>query len=269
MKKENLLDNTIFIFMADHGPRFSSALRSTLQGKLEERMPMFSFLFPSWFAESYPEAYAAFQKNKDRLVTPFDIYNTLMAILNKEFTPTNVDHQASRSQSLFSVIPAGRSCPSASIAPHWCACQTWDSIDINDPKAKGAAEAVIKSINNFTQPYTQYCQRFSLASIDRALVAQTNKEVRKFIRSHQIHDGQPVLGWSTEGEDVQSGTDFVQVSILAEPGAAKFEASVKFDNATASYRVEVPEISSANKYGSQPACIENVNMNLRIYCICK
>ena len=59
---------------------------------------MFSFLFPPWFSESYPEAYAAFQKNKDRLATPFDIYDTLTAILNKQFTPTNVDHKAARSK---------------------------------------------------------------------------------------------------------------------------------------------------------------------------
>ena len=45
MKLKGHLDNTLLLVMGDHGARFSTA-RKTLQGKLEERLPMMSLTFP-------------------------------------------------------------------------------------------------------------------------------------------------------------------------------------------------------------------------------
>jgi membrane-anchored protein YejM (alkaline phosphatase superfamily) len=49
LKEGDYLRNTLVILMSDHGARFSS-LRSSLQGKQEERLPFFGFSFPAWFA---------------------------------------------------------------------------------------------------------------------------------------------------------------------------------------------------------------------------
>ena len=48
LKRNGHLDNTLLLVMADHGARFSIA-RKTLQGKLEERLPMMSVTFPDKF----------------------------------------------------------------------------------------------------------------------------------------------------------------------------------------------------------------------------
>ncbi len=57
-------------------------IRDTQQGKLEERLPFFSFTFPSWFKSKFPEAFNNFKENARRLTTPFDINKTLRNILH-------------------------------------------------------------------------------------------------------------------------------------------------------------------------------------------
>lgn len=60
-------------------------VRNTLQGKLEERLPFFSFVFPDEFKVKYKKEYTNFQENLQRLTTPFDIHATLADILGKDF----------------------------------------------------------------------------------------------------------------------------------------------------------------------------------------
>lgn len=87
--------------MSDHGHRFAD-IRNTIQGKQEERLPFFSFTFPSWFKAKYSRVYNNFIKNKDRLVTPFDIYSTLKSVIHLE----NLDDidVMTRSLSLFTKV---------------------------------------------------------------------------------------------------------------------------------------------------------------------
>lgn len=58
-------------------------LRNTQQGKLEERMPFFSFLLPKWFDRKYPRMASNMRNNTRRLTTPFDVYSTLMSVLHR------------------------------------------------------------------------------------------------------------------------------------------------------------------------------------------
>jgi len=59
-------------------------VRNTQQGKLEERMPFFSFVLPKWFDRKYPKMASNLKNNTKRLVTPFDIYSTLMSVLHRD-----------------------------------------------------------------------------------------------------------------------------------------------------------------------------------------
>lgn len=77
-------------------------IRNTLQGKQEERLPYFSFVFPLWFKKVYPEAYANFLHNTRYLTTPFDIHKTLENILNFETPKIGDRHQ--RAISLFDKV---------------------------------------------------------------------------------------------------------------------------------------------------------------------
>lgn len=77
-------------------------MRNTQQGKQEERLPGFIFVFPPWFEKKYPTAYANFKKNSDRLTTPFDIYSTLKNVLH--FEEPRMGDVAHRSISLFNEV---------------------------------------------------------------------------------------------------------------------------------------------------------------------
>lgn len=82
LRSNGLLDRTILIVMSDHGNRFAE-VRNTLQGKLEERLPFFSFTFPDAFKQKYADAYAQFKQNVDRLTSPFDVHQTLVDLIGK------------------------------------------------------------------------------------------------------------------------------------------------------------------------------------------
>lgn len=60
-------------------------VRNTIQGKQEERLPFFSFVFPDWFKKQHKKKYDNFKTNVDRLTTPFDIHATLIDILSRLF----------------------------------------------------------------------------------------------------------------------------------------------------------------------------------------
>jgi hypothetical protein len=101
--------------MSDHGARFSS-LRSSLQGKQEERLPFFGFSFPEWFRSKYREAFHNFRLNADRLTCPFDLHPTFLDIL--DFTGAGIGNITKRGISLFKEIPKSRNCVSAGIETH-------------------------------------------------------------------------------------------------------------------------------------------------------
>lgn len=111
LKTSHILDNTIFILMSDHGNRFAE-IRNTLQGKLEERLPFFSFVLPPKFLQMFPTQYKNFVNNLDQLATPFDIHETLEDILHLEIYGRNKKSEHQRSNSLFNPIP-DRSCADA------------------------------------------------------------------------------------------------------------------------------------------------------------
>lgn len=83
--------------------RFAS-VRNTQQGKLEERMPFFSFVLPKWFERKYPTMAANMQNNTKKLTTPFDIYSTLMSILHKDKSAKINNDPKKRSISLFNEV---------------------------------------------------------------------------------------------------------------------------------------------------------------------
>ena len=54
------------IVFGDHGARYSQ-VRGTIQGKMEERLPMMSFAFPEWFRKKHPKLMKNLETNANRL----------------------------------------------------------------------------------------------------------------------------------------------------------------------------------------------------------
>ncbi|CAK9833930.1 hypothetical protein ANTRET_LOCUS10540 [Anthophora retusa] len=255
------LNNTVLIMMSDHGHRFAE-IRNTLQGKQEERLPFFSFVFPPWFKKVHPEAYANFLHNTNYLTTPFDVHKTLESILNFE-TPKNGDrHQ--RAISLFNKIPVDRTCADAFIEPHWCACLSWQEIAIDDDNVIAAAKYFIQFLNTYTEEHRDICEQLKLKEILWVAKLIPNKGLLKFQKSGD-QDGF-VGDFSAETKLVN---EIYQLKVRTEPGDGLFEVSVTHDFKKNTYSTKISDISRINMYGSQAKCVENSLYHLRKYCYCK
>lgn len=264
LKSSGLLENTVLIMMSDHGNRFAE-IRDTLQGKLEERLPFFSFVFPDSFKRRFPAQYRNFQTNVDRLTTPFDVHETLDDLLHLQLhgSPKKIDN--SRAISLFNRIPEHRSCADAFIEPHWCSCLSWQALnDTTSEEVLRAAKAVIDTINRFTLDYRDSCHELRLDEVKWSAKLIPQKSLLHF-KSNKDADG--FLADLSANTKVTN--DMYQVKIITSPSNAIYESSILYDFTSNEFRVKLSDISRVNKYGEQARCIYNENPELRKFCYCK
>uniref|UniRef100_A0A5K3F3P7 Sulfatase domain-containing protein n=1 Tax=Mesocestoides corti TaxID=53468 RepID=A0A5K3F3P7_MESCO len=117
--------NTIVVLFSDHGARMGKA-RLSLQGKLEERLPMLGILFPRRLAHQWSDELNVLRDNSDRLCSPFDVHATLQHLISGVVKPPE-----GRGQSLFTPLPRERTCREAGIATYWCTCARWVALAPN------------------------------------------------------------------------------------------------------------------------------------------
>ena len=261
MEKSGFLKNTLLILMADHGPRYHGN-RKTVQGKYEERLPYFSIRLPPWFQKAHPEAAKNLKTNSHRLTTPFDIHETLKDVI--EFTGGGVGNIQNRGISLFNEIPKERECVHAGIAPHWCACMDWSSIDTNSSDVVKAAFALVDKINLLTKANRNICTKLELESVQNAVKYAPSDKVLKFKGSQDVDGRKADMSDSMKANEI-----LYQISITVKPSGGKYEATVKYLLNTTKFQVNEKEISRINKYGNQPRCIMRQKPHLRPYCYCK
>ncbi|XP_052104010.1 uncharacterized protein LOC127737399 [Mytilus californianus] len=254
------LRNTLVILMSDHGARFSS-LRSSLQGKQEERLPFFGFSFPEWFKTKHSSAYRNFKLNVDRLTCPFDLHPTFLDILN--FKGVGKGDINNRGISLFKEIPKTRSCVSAGIETHWCACLNWESLNNDDQAVLKVSNYVVSEINKLTETHRKLCQKLTLKNVFRAqkLLPETDMLLFK-----QTNDAD---GFRADLSDNTAVVHTVyQVWIYTTPGDGLFEVTVNHNMQANTFILDESSISRVNKYGNAPKCIEKEHEELRKYCYC-
>ncbi|KAF7266291.1 hypothetical protein GWI33_020323 [Rhynchophorus ferrugineus] len=241
LKENGDLDNTILIFMSDHGIRWGD-IRKTYQGQLEERLPFVFIVLPDWIKYQYPIAVTTLRKNSRKLTTPFDLHETLknfldLNSLNRIKKPT----APARGYSLFSEIPANRTCEDAAITSHWCTCQQSVEVPINNTQVIEAATFTVSHINGLLKGYAE-CAPLKLDNIQTARLL--------------YH----------EGEHIKNSEDLKDFTIVfgTIPSNAIFEATVRFvKNVTDSI---TGSISRLNLYGKQSLCM--TDYHLKLYCYC-
>ncbi|XP_015905104.1 uncharacterized protein [Parasteatoda tepidariorum] len=261
LKESGILNNTILIMFSDHGHRFA-AIRETQQGKQEERLPFFAVVTPQWMETKYPKLIRNLRINENRLSTPFDIYSTLMTILDSN-VPIQGD-LSHRSISLFSEISQDRTCSMASIEPHWCACLSWTKMSPGYPVATNVGQAVIDFINKLTEVQRNVCEILKLKEVTRIEKLLPNKALLKF-KKNADRDG--FIGEFSDNTEV---TELIyQVQLRASPSDGIYEASVKHITSSNQFLVKEFELSRVNMYANQEHCIHDTYPNLRKYCYCK
>lgn len=245
--------------MTDHGQRFLG-IRDTQQGKLEERLPFFSFAFPPWFKEKYPKSISIFKENAHRLTTPRDIHATLKDILNFDPNP-KIGDLRKKSLSLFHEIPLERNCADADIGPHWCTCLQWSEMPLNDSIIEFIADSLVEAINKETEPHRKLCSKLKLNKITKALKYVPAKEVLIYKGAVNLDDAD--LSGSNETQ-----VDYYQVDVWTVPGDAHYEASVSLDKNSTELSIDLDAISRVNKYGDLPHCVVDKDYFLRKWCVC-
>jgi hypothetical protein len=149
------LRDSAIVVMADHGSILSNYYMSPL-GALEYKLPLATVLLPKWWTARYPQAAASLHSNIRRLVTPYDLHETLRHLLTypgpyeattlaafEEATAHTygesvhsrifLDGEALLSPTatsfslslLASTSPLSRTCTDAAIPAKWCACTEW------------------------------------------------------------------------------------------------------------------------------------------------
>ena len=259
MHDNRFLNNTAIIFFSDHGIRFGP-IRETYTGKLEERLPFGYVIMPTWFPTRYPSLWNNLRENQNKLTTPFDYFEMMKDILNfngKESIYSVND----RGISLFSHIPASRTCEHAGILPHWCTCHQKQPISTEDTTVKEATKAAIDHINGKLQHKVSPCAVLKLLRIMDALKLLSNEHVLSFKQS--LHD---VIGREvTYGDKAKAVVDYL-VTFQVNPGNGMFEATVRHSTLDGSFEV-IGDISRINAYGNSGHCMPNFSLQKFCHCL--
>ena len=154
-------------------------------GMLEERLPMNNLIVPKWFTKEYPHWVENLNKNKNKLVTAFDIHKTWLHMFA---TQTGAIVEKKKGQSLFDEVPANRTCDDASIPLHLCGCSKRVTVPTDSPVIKTGgvfefnrisflkgSEVLVKFINDWLiKDGEGKCEEnLQLASINRAESLET------------------------------------------------------------------------------------------------
>ena len=259
LKDSGHLENAFLVFYSDHGSRLDE-IRNTFVGRIEERMPLMSIVPPSKFRVKYPHLVQTLQENTKRLISNFDIHETLKDIVssNYENTLTFKRHNNPRGISLFRPISPSRSCAEAGIPEHYCACYGSKTIATKDETVQTVAKFVVSELNDLLAQYSNICAKLTLNSIYEAQVF--------------------LLGLSARGEEENRWTLYKFFSKPEEdkhkrflvvfdtvPGNAMFEATI--DYSVDKGMKLLGDVSRTNKYGNTSICVPE--RPLRRYCYCK
>lgn len=250
------LNKTALIFFSDHGLRFGP-IRKTYIGKFEERMPFMYIHFPEWFLKQHPQLTENLFQNQKRLITLFDVHETLLDVLSTQTEKPEIKNASSRlGLSLLQKIPENRTCSEANIIPHYCPCQTYKAVSSTQKTVIKSAQEIVNNINTQLQNHKEICASLSLRNISDAQITHANKqmlEIRKQKRSTKT-----VV-------DRVKAIDRYLITLTTDPGGAMFEGTVQHDSDNDFYKVL--GISRINMYGNQSECIDIHRLKIFCYCI--
>ena len=254
--EEGLLNNTVLVLFSDHGFRYGD-LRITEIGRYEARLPLMFLYVPKWLRKKYLILDKNLQRNKHLLSTPFDLYETLKDVLYFG-SPQETTEPSVRGVSWFKPIPFNRTCASAAVSTHFCACHSKTHLSITNHIVQRASQTLVKTILQILQPYSDLCEPVKLAKINKAfLITSTN--ISKFNDKKR------------KGMDKTTGhVNALQIVITTSPGDAIFEATYE-EGISEDSSNGIRDISRINAYGNTADCLNDkeIDKTIRNYCFCK
>ncbi|XP_046403276.1 uncharacterized protein LOC124168922 [Ischnura elegans] len=237
-----------FAAFSDHGMRWGP-LRQSPAGWMEERLP-FLYIRPPLTKEAlarrtasgdadFPELvkslYPHLLRNKDRLITPYDLHHTLASFLNNR---AGIPNCAKCFDILQDTVPLSRTCKDAKIPDKYCTCVDEYEGSVKTTRVKNASRAAVEYLNGILEGQPQ-CSRLSL---DKILSA-----------SYRVI---PSINGDNE-------IRMLAVKIATHPGGAVFEVDTIINKLDVKIQ---PFPTRLNIYGNQSWCTGD--WKLKPYCYC-
>ncbi|KAI8435171.1 hypothetical protein MSG28_003534 [Choristoneura fumiferana] len=239
-----IFENTFVIFFSDHGIRFGKH-RVNLESYYDERLPFLFILPPTKFREKHWGEYKALAMNQFRLITPYDLFNTLVNINRfsscKNLTTSSVANACPNCQSLFSPVNRSRRCQDVAIHDKWCSCHKLYPLDPQAQDTGGMKSVMIavyqiqKIIKSIKTKRCWSCMKISL---------------QRVIRVHFYYDKS------------SKKSPYYVVAFTTTPGNMSYEATVKDSKL-------IGPLSVISAYRGLGSCTTDINTRSRLYCICQ
>ena len=263
IRDSGYLNDTMLVVMGDHGAR-TGEFRSTIQGKLEERLPLLSITLPRRFRLKYPELVKNLELNTKVITSPLDLHATFMHVLKYPINPSK--SKLTRGSSLFSAIPRNRTCQDAMIPEYFCPCVQWLPVNTTHAHVRISALRVADYINNLLAEESRVSRLCQKLTVDEILSAWQEIPSVTLGTFTGIENGMGLGFGKANFQSPSSPNECTyQIRFRTKPGYGVFEASVKVIEG----RFIVSEhISRINIYGFQPDCIKTTHPHLRKYCYC-
>ncbi|XP_035701119.1 uncharacterized protein LOC110862090 [Folsomia candida] len=263
MHRDGHLNRTVLVLMSDHGSRLDG-IRSTSQGKVEDRMPLFYLVPPPWFATRFPTAYQNLKANSDKLTSAFDLHETLLDLMdlsrldNLEGRDVNADEISSRQRkasSLFQPISHNRTCLRAGIPLHWCVCRG-DSVqrpmvDVESEEVQSAVRYAVDTMNYHLR-WQHSCATLTLQKTTDAFYIDFESKEKLGSADEKPADG-----------DTDKFT-ILRLSFTTLPGEGAFEASLVRGVVKGSWLL-AEKVVRTNEYGDQSHCVDQ---DFKEFCYC-
>ncbi|KAJ2781585.1 hypothetical protein GGI15_003183 [Coemansia interrupta] len=113
-------EDTALFLLSDHGLHMGLNMAFLNSGKIEHKNPFFSMVLPAWLHEQLgDEGRQGLRLNEQRLTTAFETHYTLRTLAS---WPAH--DQEDYARSLFTAVPAGRTCEEAGIGSNVCRCRS-------------------------------------------------------------------------------------------------------------------------------------------------
>ncbi|CAH4032171.1 unnamed protein product [Pieris brassicae] len=229
-----ILNKTFILFLSDHGLRYGE-MRVPYESYYEERLPMLYLWVPNNLRRRY-EMFKNLLVNQSRLVTPYDMYVTLLNILEIGNNTEKTSNACPNCVSIINELSRNRTCSDAHVHEKWCSCHPLTKAT-NDAAIKNALDAAIDDIYDIVKNIkTKNCMQCA------------DLKLKDVLRAHSYK--------------ASNATIFV-LAFQMTPGDVSYEASVEHrgDNFTV-----LDTTQTISVYNTRGNCV--LNPVHRAYCIC-
>jgi hypothetical protein len=268
MKSNGHLERSILIVGSDHGFRLGGA-SATYIGRIENNMPFLTVYIPEVLKQKYPWLQKNLQYNTDKLISAFDIHQTVVDAIYGRFSEKNSEavYRSRTSRSLFSKIPKGRTCKDAGVPPQFCTCYDSTAVSLSNPLTIKLAQFAVQHLNILLHDHQDICRELTLLNITDAKVMYT---AEGDIDKDHI-EREPGFFKRLKGYTETDYSGRYVLMLYTNPSKGLIEVMIDYEKHSAdgvdNKMTVIGEPVRVNRYGNQSHCLADTV--LRQYCLCK